>query len=86
MKKFLIETAMATLASNPSIIDNISMPNINFPTMGGVCFWNDIYSVKGWRLQQNTLTQHYRILDPNNIRRAYGGLTAMEKLFNRIAG
>ena len=86
MKKFLIETAMTALATNPSIIDNISMPNINFPTLGGVYFWNDICSVKGWRLQQNTLTQHYRILDPNNIRRAYGGLTAMEKLFNRIAG
>ena len=68
MKEMIIRTAMTALASNPSLLDNISMPNINFPTLGGVCFWNDIYAVNGWRLQQNTLSQHYRILDPNNIR------------------
>lgn len=28
------------------------MPNINFPTLGGICFWNNIYAIDGWRVQK----------------------------------
>ena len=69
--------------------DGIDMPNINFPTMGGEVFWNDIYSLNGWRVQQNTITKHCRVLDPNNIRRAWGSEKKMkenmEKMYEAIS-
>lgn len=83
-QKILVDALMQIVA-NPSILDNISLPNINFPTMGGHVFWNNLAEYNGWRIQQNTLTQHCRILDPNDIRRAWGGMEAMEKLFKRLA-
>ena len=65
-------------------INDISMPNIPFPTLGGHVMWNELAECKGWRLQQNMLTQHCRILDPNNIRRAWGGKEALKKLFREL--
>lgn len=84
MNKKLLAKALTLIAADPSLIRKLSMPNINFPTMGGILFWNDIARCNGWRMQQNTLTQHIRILDPNNVRRAWGGLDAMESIFSRI--
>lgn len=37
-------------------------------TMGGYVWWRIIQEQKGYRLQQNVLSQHYRILDPDNFR------------------
>ena len=51
-----------------------AMPNIKFPTLGGVQFWNDTSIHSGWRIQRNAITGHYRLLDPNKIRHAWGGL------------
>lgn len=85
MNKIILVKVLASIAANPSLINRFSMPNINFPTMGGILFWNDIANVNGWRMQQNTLTQHIRILDPDNVRRAWGGLDAMERIFDKIA-
>ena len=63
----------------------ISMPNIPFPTMGGKVMWNTIAEYNGWKLQQNMITQHARILDANDIRGAWGTISAMEKAMKRIA-
>lgn len=85
MNRKTLVKALASIALNPDIISKFSMPNVNFPTMGGILFWNDIANVNGWRMQQNTITQHIRILDPQNVRRAWGGMEAMERIFERIA-
>lgn len=85
MNKKILVKVLTSIAANPYLINKFSMPNINFPTMGGILFWNDIANVNGWRMQQNTLTQHIRILDPDNVRRAWGGLDAMERIFDKIA-
>lgn len=55
------------------LLRNVSMPNIPMKTMGGKTFWNELAECKGWRLQKNMITQHCRILDPEGIRRAWGG-------------
>jgi hypothetical protein len=49
-------------------------PNLNIKTevMDAGVFWDDIEIVNGWKLQQNTISKHYRILDHNKIRIAYG--------------
>ena len=49
-------------------------PNVQFPTLGGNVWYDTIFSVDGWRLQQQRTTglqSHYRILDPNNVRVAW---------------
>ena len=66
------------------LLRNVSMPNIPMKTMGGKTFWNELAECKGWRLQKNMITQHCRILDPQDIRRAWGGDDAMERLFQKL--
>lgn len=85
MKKYILEAALSAIVNNPSILDNLSLPNINLPTLGGICFWNDLCEMNGWRIQKNTVFQQVRILDPYDVRRAWGGLSAIEKLFDYLA-
>ena len=41
----------------------------NYPlTMGGKVWWRDVEEWNGYRIQQNMLSQHYRLLDPKNGR------------------
>jgi hypothetical protein len=44
----------------------------NFPTLGGAVFWTEVKSKNGWRLQQNDVTGHYRILDCHDWRQWSG--------------
>ena len=37
-------------------------------TMGGRVWWQDIKESKGYRIQQNMISRHYRILDAENRR------------------
>lgn len=37
-------------------------------TMGGYIWWRNILEQNGYRLQQNVLSQHFRILDSENFR------------------
>lgn len=49
-------------------------PNLHTATMGGNVWYDNIYSVDGWRVQQQRTTglqSHYRILDPENKRAAW---------------
>jgi hypothetical protein len=85
----LAVTILTKIASDPQIIGRLlesigSMPNIPTKTMGGYVFWKDIANVNGWRLQRNQVFGNYRILDPNNIRRAWGGESAMLQFFQSI--
>lgn len=49
-------------------------PPPNFPTAtwGGKQFWSDELVFRGWRIQLNVLTGHYRLLDENDFRMAWG--------------
>lgn len=59
-------------------------PNIKFPTMGGEVFWDDLDSRGGYRLQQNKVTGHCRILDDNDERVAWGNEAEMRAEFRRL--
>lgn len=72
--------AIKLISDNPDLLKN--MPNVPFPTMDGYVFWNTIASDKGWKLQQNQVTHHVRILDPNNVRHGWGTEEEMRKLLN----
>ena len=81
----MAEKALEIIVKSPELLKDLDLPNINMPTMGGKVWWRDLVNVDGWRVQQNSVTKHCRILDPDDIRRAWGGEDAMVKLFNKIA-
>ena len=43
-------------------------------TLGGRQFWSDVRFFRGWRIQRNVFTGHFRLLDPRNHRHAFGTL------------
>jgi hypothetical protein len=57
-------------------------PNLQTPTMGGKQLWTDFQWRGGWRIQQNVLTKHWRLLDANNVRYAWGNRAACEAELN----
>jgi hypothetical protein len=48
--------------------------NINWqlPTLGGLCFWTDTKVNQGCRIQKNVLTGHFRLLNADDYRIAWG--------------
>lgn len=51
------------------------MINIPTPTLGGNMQWDTLWETDGWKVQKcrvlKNLLPHYRILDPDNVRRAW---------------
>ena len=78
------KTALELITKSPELLNDLDLPNINLPTMGGEVWWRNLVEVNGWRVQQNSVTKHCRILDPDNIRRGWGGEDAMMRLFKKI--
>jgi len=60
------------------------LPNLEMPTRGGRLVWKDHYVHAGWRIQENTLTGHHRLLDPDNVRMAWGSYTECKAEFDRL--
>ena len=54
--------------------------NAHTSTMGGKNFWDSL-AVNGWKIQRNKISGHYRILDPENRRRAYGSENELKFYF-----
>ncbi len=57
--------------------------NLKMPTLGGKQIWTDHVWRDGWSVQQNVLTGHWRLLDPRNIRHAWGSRAACEAVLER---
>jgi len=58
--------------------------NIETSTMGGSVFWNTLIESNGYKLQQNKITSLCRILDHNNHRKAWGTVSNLEIVINKI--
>ena len=63
--------------------DEQAFPNIEFPTLGGKQLWTDYMWRQGWRLQQNAITKHWRLLDERSIRKAWGNRVRCERFLDR---
>jgi hypothetical protein len=80
----LAATSWVLLASNAQGQDKVTDPSsfgkFNLPTitLGGTQLWTDHVHFRDWRIQQNVLTSHFRLIDPRNIRRAWGSLEQCE--------
>ena len=46
--------------------------NLKMPTVGGKQFWTDYVHYGKWRIQQHALTGHWRLLNPQDERIAWG--------------
>ncbi len=86
----LIIQGLTKIATDPQVIgrflDNLDSPmlNIETSTMGGQVFWTNLANVNGWRLQKNKIFGNCRILDPNDVRKAWGGEKAMLNAFKKL--
>jgi len=70
---------------DPSRVFSPDRPiNLPFPTLGGKQIWADIFIRDGWRIQRNVLSGHCRLLDRNNIRRAWGTPEQCRERFERM--
>lgn len=76
------------LKNNNYLNEEIIVPqvyiNANFPTTNAGVWWNQNTPCHDWKLQQNNVTGHYRILDPDDVRHAWGGEAKMAVSFNRV--
>lgn len=63
--------------------DAVQYPNLPIKTLGGKQFWTDFAWADGWRMQQNAITGHWRVLDPKNVRRAWGNRPACEAVIEK---
>ena len=85
----LFEKGLRILSRDPNRINEIlsnmpRMPNVKTATIGGTVWWADLVEVDGWRVQKNILFGNCRLLDPGNVRRAWGGEEAMIKAFDAL--
>ncbi len=58
--------------------------NFRMKTLGGRQFWGDVFHLQGWRIQRNVLTGHYRLLDPDDYRRAWGDINECRDSLDEI--
>lgn len=61
-----------------------NFPNLRTPTLGGKQFWTDHLWRQGWRVQQNALTGSWRLLDPKNVRHAWGSRAGCVEALNQL--
>lgn len=76
-------SGLRLLAYNPKLIGQLcnligSMPNIDFPTLGGHFCWDTLAESHGWKLQKNKFTDHCRIIDSSDVRKAWGSESVMK--------
>nr|WP_271978281.1 alpha/beta hydrolase [Rubripirellula sp.] len=57
--------------------------NLAWKTTGGMQFWTDHVHRQGFRIQQNVITGHWRLLDPDNIRLSWGRRSTCEGVLDR---
>jgi len=67
-----------------NVNENSLLWNLSLPTLGGKQFWTDHRWWNGWRVQYNSTLNHWRLLDPNSIRKAWGGRQAMIDELDRV--
>jgi GTP-binding protein EngB required for normal cell division len=81
-----LKEMLKRIARDPGLLNRLSdVPNIPMRTMGGTLFWDNLARYDGWRIQQNTFTGHCRILDPGDVRRAWGSMSDMERICRQLA-
>lgn len=56
--------------------------NVAARTLGGRQFWGDVRFFRGWRIQKNVYTGHFRLLDSEDVRHAWGSLAQCDAVLD----
>ncbi len=64
----------------------LSQVSAPMKTLGGRQLWGDVHFFQGWTIQQNVITGHYRLLDPRDVRHAWGSFDSCRKKLDDIRG
>jgi pimeloyl-ACP methyl ester carboxylesterase len=64
--------------------ENASRLNLAMKTGGGTQLWTDHLYRDGYRIQQNVLTGHWRLLDAKDVRRAWGTRTSCQSALDDL--
>ncbi|MDA9777321.1 alpha/beta hydrolase [Rubripirellula sp.] len=57
--------------------------NLAWKTTGGMQFWTDHLFRDGYRIQQNAITGHWRLLNSDNVRLGWGSRETCESVLDR---
>lgn len=63
----------------------IALPNVPFRVYPDFFVWNTVCEYNGWKLQQNMITRHARIVDSSDMRIAWGTVNGMMRAMDRMA-
>lgn len=58
--------------------------NVPMKTLGGRQLWGDVHFLHGWTIQRNVFTGHFRLLDPRDVRYAWGSFDACKDKLETI--
>jgi pimeloyl-ACP methyl ester carboxylesterase len=67
-----------------AVASDSELLNVPAPTLGGKQLWRDAYVHAGWRIQRNVVTGHIRLLDPGQVRRAWGSYAYCKERFDTM--
>lgn len=73
MRLLSCTTLSACLSTSPHHAVDQTAFNLPLTTLGGTQLWADVAWRSGWRVQENVLFGQHRLLDPDDVRRAWGG-------------
>jgi pimeloyl-ACP methyl ester carboxylesterase len=59
--------------------------NVPTKTLGGKQLWTDYVHLHGYRIQRNVMTGHHRLLDPADVRLAWGNIAGCQQELARVA-
>ncbi|MCQ2389491.1 MAG: alpha/beta hydrolase, partial [Kiritimatiellae bacterium] len=63
-----------------------ALPTVEGKVMDCGLWWDTLAETNGWKLQRNKVTGHGRIIDPEKVRKAWGGVEEMAKSFEKVRG
>lgn len=63
---------------------DLSQVNVPMKTLGGRQLWGDVHFFHGWTIQQNVITGHFRLLDPRDVRHAWGSFGACKEKLDEV--
>ncbi|TWT53875.1 Alpha/beta hydrolase family protein [Rubripirellula amarantea] len=78
------DVAPKALATDESAELMNSRFNIPIKTTGGTQLWTDHCDRDGYRIQQHAFTGHWRLLDADNVRQAWGDREACQRKLDEI--
>lgn len=71
-------------AATTGLKQKLSQVNVPMKTLGGKQLWGDVHFFKGWTIQRNVYTGHFRLLDPRDVRHAWGSFESCRQKLDQI--